>query len=241
MHQINQSKKLKEYLSHQEIELFIKLQKIIEKLNKVSNLTRLVNDNDYWISQVYDSIWPFYENREDFAKKKKFLDIGSGCGFPGMAYAITHPESEIYLIDSSKKKTDALKKIKNELNLKNNIFVIQDRIENLAHQINYRYQFDIGTARAVGSASEVAEYLLPILNKTGTGILYCGKWNIEDQNKLEKSLKILKGYIKSTRKIYLPGNKGVRNVILIKPEASCPNNYPRKIGRPAKYPLGNYY
>ena len=112
MHQINQSKKLKEYLSHQEIELFIKLQKIIKKLNKVSNLTRLVNDDDYWISQVYDSIWPFYKNREDFAEKKKFLDIGSGCGFPGMAYAITHPDSEIYLIDSSKKKQTLFKKLR---------------------------------------------------------------------------------------------------------------------------------
>jgi len=33
---------------------------------------------------------------------KKFLDIGSGCCFPGLAYAITHPNSEIYLIDSLK-------------------------------------------------------------------------------------------------------------------------------------------
>ncbi len=239
MHQIKQSNKLKEYLSHHEIELFIKLQKIIEKLNKITNLTRLINDDDYWISQVYDSLWPFYENRNEFDHKKRFIDIGSGCGFPGIAYAITHPNSEVYLIDSSKKKTDALEIIKNEMDLKSNIFIIQDRIENLAHKINYRYQFDIGTARAVGSPSEVAEYILPILNKTGTGILYCGRWNAEDQTKLEKSLKILKGYINHSQTIDLPANKGVRNVIQVKPEASCPNKYPRKIGKPAKYPLGN--
>ena len=34
---------------------------------------------------------------------KKFLDIGSGCGFPGLAYAITHPNSEIYLLILQKK------------------------------------------------------------------------------------------------------------------------------------------
>ena len=62
-----------------------------------------------WLSQVFDSIWPFKTFRNLNFDNKKFLDIGSGCGFPGLAYAITYPTSEIYLIDSSKKKTDALK------------------------------------------------------------------------------------------------------------------------------------
>ena len=31
-------------------------------MNKNVNLTRLIEGDDYWISQVYDSIWPFYFN-----------------------------------------------------------------------------------------------------------------------------------------------------------------------------------
>ena len=72
----------------------------------LGKLTRLIEGNDYWISQVYDSIWPFKENSNINFDNRKFIDIGSGCGFPGFAYAITHPNSEIYLVDSSKKKTD---------------------------------------------------------------------------------------------------------------------------------------
>ena len=95
-------------LTKDEIILFQELQIIIKELNFKTNLTRLIENNDYWISQVYDSIWPFKENSKENFDNKRFIDIGSGCGFPGFAYAITHPNSEIYLVDSSQKKTDSL-------------------------------------------------------------------------------------------------------------------------------------
>jgi len=106
---IIQSKELKQILSIDEIKLFKKLQKIISEINKITNLTRLIDGDEYWISQVYDSIWPFLKNSEKIFDGKKFIDIGSGCGFPGLAYSITHPNSEVYLVDSSRKKTEALK------------------------------------------------------------------------------------------------------------------------------------
>ena len=105
-------------ITEEEINMFQELQIKIEELNNKTNLTRLISGDDYWISQIFDSIWPFKTFPNINFDKKKFLDIGSGCGFPGLAYAITHPNSEIYLIDSSKKKTDALKALKKEINFK---------------------------------------------------------------------------------------------------------------------------
>ena len=96
-------------ITEEEIIMFQELQIKIKELNNKTNLTRLINGDDYWVSQVFDSIWPFKTFPNINFDNKKFLDIGSGCGFPGLAYAITHPTSEIYLVDSSKKKTDALK------------------------------------------------------------------------------------------------------------------------------------
>ena len=235
--QIIQSKDLNEILSSDEIQLFKKLQKIINKINKDINLTRLVEGDDYWISQVYDSIWPFYSNPNNILDGKRYIDIGSGCGFPGLAYAITHPNSEVYLVDSSRKKTDALKQVVEELNFTNKIFIINDRIENIAHKTSYRNTFDIGTTRAVGSPSTVAEYILPMLNDRGIGLLYCGKWNKTDEVKIRNSLNILKGSIKEIKKTKLPKNRGERNIIFIKQEQSCPDSYPRAIGKPSKYPL----
>ena len=114
-------KELLQFLTEEEIMMFQELRIRIQELNDKTNLTRLIQGEDYWISQIYDSLWIFKENSNTDFDNKKFIDIGSGCGFPGFAYAITHPNSEIYLIDSSKKKTDSLKEIIKRIDFKNNI------------------------------------------------------------------------------------------------------------------------
>ena len=224
-------------ITEEEIIIFQELQTKIKELNNKTNLTRLIDGEDYWISQVFDSIWPFKKNTNIDFDNKKFLDIGSGCGFPGLAYAITHPRSEIYLIDSSKKKTDALQILIKEINFKNNIYVINDRIENLAHQSLMRNSFNIATTRAVSNPSTVSEYILPMLKKDGLGILYCGKWTDEESKNLDKTLEILEGKVKEKKKILLPRSKGIRNIIFVQPKNFCPEIYPRKVGKAEKNPL----
>jgi len=224
-------------INEEEINLFQELQIKIKELNNKINLTRLTDGDDYWVSQVFDSIWPFKAFTNINFDNKKFIDIGSGCGFPGLAYAITHPTSEIYLVDSSKKKTDALKALIKEINFKNNIHVINDRIENLAHQSLMRNSFHIATTRAVSNPSTVSEYILPMLKKEGFGVLYCGKWTNQESKNLDKTLEILEGKVKDKKEIQLPRNKGTRNIILIQPKNFCPEIYPRKVGKPEKNPL----
>ena len=224
-------------ITEEEIIIFQELQIKIEELNNKTNLTRLIDGDDYWISQVFDSIWPFKIITDINFDNKKFLDIGSGCGFPGLAYAITHPRSETYLIDSSKKKTDALKILIKSINFRNNIHVINDRIENLAHQSLMRNSFNIATTRAVSNPSTVSEYILPMLKKEGLGILYCGKWTDEESKNLDKTLEILEGKVKAKKKILLPRSKANRNIILIQPKNLCSEIYPRKVGKPEKNPL----
>ena len=224
-------------VTEEEMIMFKELRISIQELNQKTNLTRLIEGDDYWISQVYDSIWTFRENPNNNFDNKKFIDIGSGCGFPGFAYAITHPNSEIYLVDSSRKKADSLKKIIKNINFKNNIFVINDRIENLARESSFRNSFNIATARAVSNPSTVSEYILPMLNTNGLGILYCGKWEDKDNKNLEKTLEPLKGKIIEIKNNLLPRGKGIRNVIFIEPKEFCPEIYPRRVGMAEKYPL----
>ena len=233
----NIPEELSALITEEEKIMFLKLQTKIQELNNQTNLTRLIEGNDYWVSQVFDSIWPFKIFPNINFDNMKFLDIGSGCGFPGLAYAITHPSSEIYLIDSSQKKTDALKSIIKDINFKNNIHIINDRVENLAHQSSMRNSFNIATARAVSNPSTVSEYILPMLKIGGLGVLYCGKWNNEQSKNLDKTLEILEGKVKEKKEILLPRSKGIRNIILIQPKNFCPAIYPRKVGKPEKNPL----
>ena len=238
MIQISHKKELENFLTKDDLEMFSRLKELIQRLNQTLNLTRLIEGDDYWISQVYDSIWPFFNDRNKIFENKKFIDIGTGCGFPGLAYAITHPNSEIYLIDSSLKKTNALKHIVNNMNFKNKIHIVNDRIENIGHNLEFRNKFDLGTARAVSGASTVAEYLLPLLKIDGVGLLFCGKWSKSEHEKLKKAVTLLNGKINKIKFKQLPANKGERNAIFIKSDGNCPACYPRGIGRPNKYPLG---
>ena len=228
---------LTELITDEEIIIFKELQIKLRELNEKTNLTRLIEGDDYWVSQVFDSIWPFKIVPQICWDNKKFLDIGSGCGFPGIAYAITHPNSEVYLLDSSKKKTEALKTIIKNINFRNNLHVINDRIENFAHLPQFRNSFNIAVTRAVSNPSTVSEYILPMLTIEGLGVLYCGKWDNENNKTLKRTLKILDGKLEYTKKIFLPKNKGLRNIICIQPKKFCPDIYPRSIGKPEKYPL----
>ena len=233
----NIPQELSALITEEEKIMFQELQIKIQELNNKTNLTRLTEGDDYWISQVFDSIWPFKIFPNINFDNKKFLDIGSGCGFPGLAYAITHPTSEIYMIDSSKKKTDAIKSLIKEINFQNNIHVINDRIENLAHKSSMRNSFNIVTTRAVSNPSTVSEYILPMLKKDGLGVLYCGKWTDKESKNLNKTLEILEGKVKEKKEILLPRSKGTRNIIIIQPKNLCPEIYPRKVGKPEKNPL----
>jgi len=237
MKKLNIPEEILSLITEEDINLFQELRIIIKELNNKSNLTRLTDGDDYWVSQVFDSIWPFKAFTNINFDNKKFLDIGSGCGFPGLAYAITHPNSEIYLIDSLKKKTDAIKILVEQINFKNNIHIINERVENLARQPSMRNNFNIATTRAVSNPSTVSEYILPMLKKEGFGVLYCGKWTNQESKNLGNTLEILEGKVKDKKEILLPRNKGTRNIILIQQKRLCPEIYPRKVGKPEKNPL----
>ena len=89
----------------------------------------------------------------------------------------------------------------------------------------------------MSNPSTVSEYILPMLASNGVGILYCGKWSLEDKKNLENTLKILEGKIFEIKSNVLPKGKGIRNAIFIEPKASCPDLYPRGIGKAEKYPI----
>ena len=225
--------------SEKQLQQFVRLQSLLSYWNKQVNLTRLINGNDYWIAQIFDSLWPLKEELKDPRKSLKCIDIGSGCGLPGLAVAIALPKSKVTLVDSVSRKTEILKKISKSLGLFPQIKVCNNRAEVLGHKPNYRGKFDIAMARAVSSASVVSEYLVPLLNSNGEAYIYKGKVNESEQKALKEALKTLNSKIKSIETTQLPENRGDRLLIKVIQNGKCPDNYPRSIGVPSKRPLGN--
>ena len=217
---------------------FIQLQDLLKEWNKKTNLTRLVDGDDFWIAQVCDSLLPLKKELQYQNLSHKYIDVGSGCGFPGIAIAIAIPNSKITLLDSSSKKTTFLKEVAKEIGLTPRITVVTERAESAGKDKTFRGSFDYAIARAVSQANVVAEYLVPFLNSRGQALIYKGSWSKTERQVLEKALTQLNAEITQTHESVLPDNRGIRNIIRIISNKKCPNQYPRSIGKPKKKPLG---
>ena len=230
--------KLKWMPNEKQLAQFIQLQKFLKEWNKRINLTRLVDGDDFWITQVCDSLLPLHKELQYPKLSHKYIDVGSGCGFPGIAIAIAMPNSNVTLLDSSNKKTTFLKEVSKEIGLSSRITVVTERAESAGNDPILRGDFDYAIARAVAPATVVAEYLVPFLNSKGQALIFKGKWSETEQHILKKALTELNAKIQRTHKFSLPNNRGIRNIIRINSMNKCPNQYPRSIGKPRKQPLG---
>ena len=232
-------KELKWEPTQKQLDQFTQLQEFLSKWNKITNLTRLVEGDDFWITQVCDSLMPLHRELQYPKLTQTFIDVGSGCGFPGIAIAIAFPNSNITLLDSSSKKTNFLKEVSKEIGISSRIKVLTDRAESAGREPNLRGNFDYAIARAVAPATVVAEYLVPFLKSSGQALIFKGIWSEAEQQILNKALTELNAKIQQIDRFVLPNNRGIRNIICINSINTCPNKYPRSIGKPKKQPLGN--
>ena len=225
--------------SAEQLSLFGRLQTLLKTWNSKVNLTRLVDGDDFWINQVFDSLWPLQQELTSAGEPRRCIDVGTGGGFPGLAIAIALPGAEVTLLDSVSRKTAAVTAMAEALGLSARVQVRTERIETTAHDPSWRNSFDLAVARAVASAPVVAEYLVPLLRPDGTACLYRGQWSTDDGKQLERALQSLKANVCAVQRQELPGQRGLRHVLRIRGSAPCPALFPRAVGVPTKFPLGS--
>ena len=220
--------------------LFQALQEELRSWNSRLNLTRLVEGDDYWIAQVFDSLWPLLPllQSEQAGAPLALIDVGTGGGFPGLAAAIALPKARLTLVDSVGRKVEAVRAMAAALGLAERVEVRCERIERSGQSPQCRGRHDWALARAVASAPVVAEYLVPLLAPGGRALLYRGQWSADDQAGLAKALVPLRAELESCRRLELPAGRGVRHALVLAPTGPCPRTYPRAVGIPAKQPLG---
>ena len=134
---------------------------------------------------------------------KKILDIGTGAGIPGLIVKIISPISDVFLLDSNKKKCEFIRQISKKLNL-SGLTVINNRAEIIAHENEFREKFDLVVSRAVGNLSELSEINIPFTKIGGISMALKGK-NIQDEINLSKNASNIMGAAPpSVVKIRLP-------------------------------------
>ena len=222
--------------SGDQLQQFQRLQELLREWNGRVNLTRLVEGEDYWISQIFDSLWPLQRWLSD-NKPLTVVDVGTGGGFPGLAIAIAMPQAQVTLVDSVGRKVQAVQAMAEALGLADRVKLRCERVEKTGRAPECRHQFQLAVARAVAAAPVVAEYLMPLLSSDGTALLYRGQWSDEDQRQLQRAAAQLNTSTETIQIQELPAGRGLRHVIPLRPKGTCPKQYPRAVGVPAKLPL----
>ncbi|MCB4410257.1 16S rRNA (guanine(527)-N(7))-methyltransferase RsmG [Synechococcus sp. MU1611] len=216
----------------------VALQGLLQSWNQKVNLTRLVDGDDFWVGQVFDSLWPLTGELQSPEQPLHWIDVGTGGGFPGLAIAIALPNARVTLLDSVGRKTAAVEAMANTLGLADRVRVRTERIETTGRDGAFRGSFDRAVARAVAAAPVVAEYLVPLLNTDGQALLYRGQWNDTDAVPFNKALRLLQARLVEVQHRQLPNDRGTRHLLRVQPTGPCPRSYPRAVGTPSREPLG---
>lgn len=128
--------------------------------NRRLNLTAITSPSRMLSEHVLDSlaILPYLEGA-------RFLDIGSGGGFPGIPVAIACPDCAVTLLDSRGKRVEFLRYAAGRLGL-NNVEPVKSRIENYRPAI----KFDTLVCRAFASMQDILQWTRA-LHQPGTRLI----------------------------------------------------------------------
>ena len=205
--------------------------------NQRINLTAITGYEEVQIRHFLDSLTIYSVlEKSQLYESLKIIDVGTGAGFPGITLKIAVPEIKLTLVEATGKKTEFLNYIVSILGLKN-VEVINERVEILAHDVDYRAGFNIVISRAVASLATLAELTLPFCPTGGT-VIAPKKGDI--RREVEESLKaidILGGSLREVRLVELDDLIDDRYLVIIDKISPTPDKYPRRPGIPEKRPI----
>jgi len=164
-------------LSDQVIDQLMTYLNLVEKWNRVYNLTAIRERDEMIKLHLLDSL-----SILNHVHVKNILDVGSGAGFPGIVLAITKPELKVTVMDSVNKKTTFMQQVKSELAL-TNLNVVNSRVED--------YQpttlFEAVTSRAFSNLKNMMSLTQHTLQKEGVWLAMKSKDVREELEAFEKN------------------------------------------------------
>jgi 16S rRNA (guanine527-N7)-methyltransferase len=208
------------------------------RANQQFNLTAVRDPETAWTKHVLDSLEganASFKSTPLFEGTKKVIDIGTGPGFPGVVLAIAHPQLEVTLLESINKKCRFLEAA--TAAHAPNARVLCARAEEAAHDKTWRENFDMGTARAVGSLSEVCELALPFVKVGGSLLLWRGQDAATEIESAKRALVTLGAKARVLRAYRLPAHEIDYHLVLVEKTKSTPVRFPRRVGLPKQKPL----
>ena len=156
-------------LSETQFEQLLGYLALIQKWNKVYNLTAVRDPQDMLTHHLLDSLTAVAPLvRHTGGRAAKVLDVGSGGGLPGIVLAICRPELEVSCVDTVGKKAAFIQQVAASLKLPN-LRGIHARVESLSGP------FDVVCSRAFASLPDFVNWSRAALAPQGVWMAMKGK------------------------------------------------------------------
>ena len=201
--------------------------------NRRVNLTRVVEPEPVARLHLLDSLaaLPIL----DGLRPRNALDLGSGGGVPGLILALARPETTWTLVDSVRKKADALRSFVAEMALPN-VEVLAQRAEIVGRDPSRHESFDLVTARACAALPVLVEYALPLARVGGTLLAWKGRLAEAELHAGRDAARVLGG----DEPAIIPtgfAELGDHRFVVVPKTRPTPARYPRRAGEAARRPL----
>lgn len=215
----------------QDFEVFYQL--LIQE-NEKYNLTGITDRTDVYLKHFLDSIL-IYKLPFEF-ENKRFIDIGTGAGFPALPLKIMNPSSHITCLDALNKRIGFIKMVCEAVGIQN-IELIHGRAEDFGQDVKYRAQYDFAVSRAVAELRLLLEFVMPFVKTNGYFLAYKSLKSKTELEEARNALRCLQSELVDEVKFTLPIENSERDILIIKKTGDLPKKYPRKAGVPKKSPL----
>ncbi|MGY6773347.1 16S rRNA (guanine(527)-N(7))-methyltransferase RsmG [Gallibacterium sp. ZY190522] len=168
-------------LTDQQKSQLVKLVELLHKWNKAYNLTSVRDPQEMLIKHILDSlvVSPYLVGR-------RFIDVGTGPGLPGLPLAIANPNKKFYLLDSLGKRISFIRNAVRELEL-TNVEPVLSRVE----EYQPEQKFDGVLSRAFASLSDMTQWCQHLLNENGFFYALKGQYQTEEVKMLNNRFQVI--------------------------------------------------
>lgn len=160
---------------------------LLGKWGRVYNLTAVRDPQDMLTLHLMDSLSVVRPLRQHLARRElggaRVLDVGSGAGLPGVVLAICCPELQVTCVDAVAKKVAFVTQVAVALQLPN-LRGLHARVEKTPGC------FDVVTARAFASLSDLVAWSAHALASDGVWVAMKGKEPVDEVAALPPSVRM---------------------------------------------------
>jgi 16S rRNA (guanine527-N7)-methyltransferase len=168
------------------------------------------------------------------SQPRRFVDLGTGGGLPGLVLAWRWPRARVLLVERQERRALFLQQAVEWLGLDCRVEVLWTRAEQAGREERFRAWGDLVVARAFGRPAVTAECGAPFLQQDG--LLVVSEPPSSSEGRWPRPALELLG-LEPLATVRVGDPRRVASFRVLRQRWLCPVRFPRKAGIPSKRPL----